>query len=330
MPDDPGNELKGAGPVHTPNLSVEEVYKAQRKALKLSWLAGKNYGGLTLETVNADHPGLALVGYMNLIHPNRVQVIGNNEIDYLNDLPASKRDVVLQELFTQKQSILFIVTSTPMISILKKCANQYNKPLVQSDRASPVVIEHLQYYLTRALAPRITIHGVYSEVMGMGVLITGESGIGKSELALELLTRNHRLIADDVVEVLKVGPDVLVGQCPESIIDYIEVRGLGLLNIRDMFGQTAVRHKKKLHFIIHLESPEDISRKNIDRLQAELFTKNILGVEVPQITLFVAPGRNLAVLVETATRVYIQRKNGVNTLDEFMKRHNEQIEKNSE
>jgi len=174
--------------------------------------------------------------------------------------------------------------------------------------ASPVVIDHLQYYLTRALAPRVTVHGVYMEVMGMGVLITGESGIGKSELALELLSRDHRLIADDAVEFVRVGPDVIVGQCPTLLSDFLEVRGLGILDIRLMFGETAVRHKKKLHLIVHLESIQRMKMSKIDRLQTTQRTRSILDVDIPEVALFVGPGRNLAVLVEAATRANILRQ----------------------
>jgi HPr kinase/phosphorylase len=187
------------------------------------------------------------------------------------------------------------------------------------------VIDHLQYYLTRALAPRVTVHGVYMEVMGMGVLITGESGIGKSELALELLSRNHRLIADDAVEFVRVGPDVIVGQCPTLLSDFLEVRGLGILDIRLMFGETAVRHKKKLHLIVHLESIQRQKMSKIDRLQTTQRTRSILDVDIPEVALFVGPGRNLAVLVEAATRAYILRMWGFDPLEEFMKRHHEHM-----
>jgi HPr kinase/phosphorylase len=187
----------------------------------------------------------------------------------------------------------------------------------------------LQYYLTRALAPRVTVHGVYLEVMGMGVLITGESGIGKSELALELLSRNHRLIADDAVELIRVGPDVLVGQCPHVLSDYLEVRGLGILDVRLMFGETAVRHKKKLHLIVRMERIDKGKHSKIDRLQAQQKTRRILDVEVPEVTLYVGPGRNLSVLVEAATRAYILRMWGINPLEDFIKRQQAVMKKSA-
>jgi len=186
----------------------------------------------------------------------------------------------------------------------------------------------MQYFLTRALAPRVTVHGVYMEVMGMGVLITGESGIGKSELALELLSRNHRLIADDAVELIRIGPDVLVGQCPNGLSDYLEVRGLGILDVRLMFGETAVRHKKKLHLIVHLDHMDPRKMGKIDRLQAQQQTRTILDIDIPTTVLYVGPGRNLAVLVETATRAYILRMWGINPLEDFIKRQQAIMHKN--
>ncbi len=150
----------------------------------------------------------------------------------------------------------------------------------------------------------------------MGVLITGESGIGKSELALELLSRNHRLIADDAVEFIRVAPDVLVGQCPQTLSEYLEVRGLGILDIRAMFGETAVRHKKKLHLVVRLERSREHTH-NTDRLQAQSKVCSILDVEIPEVRLYVAPGRNLAVLVESATRAHILSTWGIDALTEF-------------
>ena len=302
-------------------LTARDLIDAQRAPLKLQWLAGKNGGDRLLEPATAKYPGLALVGHLNFVHPNRVQVIGSAEINYLNNLSGEKRKGAINEIFGCKSTAVAVTAEITVPDELKHAADQYDLPLLFSPLPSPVVIEHLQYYLTRALAPRITEHGVYMEVMGMGVFITGESGIGKSELALELLSRNHRLIADDAVEFIKVGPDVLVGQCPETTLsDYMEVRGLGIIDVRDMFGETAVRHKKKLHLILRQERLEEQDLANIDRLQAEQMTRTILGVEIPEVILYVAPGRNLAVLVEAATRAYILRMWGMSSLEEFMKK----------
>jgi HPr kinase/phosphorylase len=313
----------------SPRLTANDLFEAQKESLELKWLAGKKGGAALLEPATAKFPGLALVGHLNFIHPNRVQIISDIEVSYFESLTVSERKQAITRLVSSEPTTIIVLATQQRPDDLIKAAKKIDKPLLASPFPGPVVIEHMQYYLTRALAPRLTIHGVYLEVMGMGVLITGESGIGKSELALELLSRNHRLIADDAVEFIKVGPDVLVGQCPEALTDYLEVRGLGILDIRAMFGETAVRHKKKLHLIVHLEQLENTDQSGIDRIQAEQMTRSLLDVDMPKVILFVAPGRNLAVLVEAATRAHILRMWGIDVLEEFEKRHQKLISKSS-
>lgn len=319
-----------SAPSSNPVVTADDLFQAQEKRLQLEWLAGHNGRETLLEPATAKFPGLALVGHLNFVHPNRVQVLGDTEIKYLKDLPAERNEQLLKELFSCPTTAVIVIASSKKPAYLAKQADNANMPLFYSPLPSPVVIEHLQYYLARALAPRVTIHGVYMEVLGMGVLITGESGIGKSELALELLSRNHRLIADDVAEFIQVGPDVLVGQCPEILTDYMEVRGLGIINVRTMFGETAVRHKKKLHLIVNLTKLTGDQSANVDRLQTKEQDRQVLGTEVPEVVLYVAPGRNLAVLVEAATQAYILRTRGIDPLNEFMDRHQELIKKNSQ
>jgi len=313
----------------TPTVTVNDLFEAESGPLKLKWVAGEAGKRRLLEPTTAKYPGMALVGHLNFIHPNRVHVIGGTEVAYLAKLGKQEHEAAILNLFTSKKTSAVIVANDKKVSAaLISAANQTSLPLFSSPLPSPVVIDHLQYYLTRALAPRITVHGVYMEVMGMGVLITGESGIGKSELALELLSRNHRLIADDAVEFVRVGPDVLVGQCPTLLSDYLEVRGLGILDIRLMFGETAVRHKKKLHLIVRLETIQRQKMSKINRLESKQMTRGILDVEIPEVALFVGPGRNLAVLVEAATRSYILRMWGFDPLEDFMKRHQEHMNNN--
>lgn len=314
----------------TPLVTVNDLFEQQSTALKLKWIAGRAGQDRLLEPTTARFPGMALVGHLNRIHPNRVQVIGEQELAYLKKLAARERAELLREVFTCKKTAAVIVAGNRRCAAeLSREADRHGLALFASGLPSPVVIDHLQYYLTRALAPRITVHGVYLEVMGMGVLITGESGIGKSELALELLSRNHRLIADDAVELVRVGPDVLVGQCPHVLSDYLEVRGLGVLDVRLMFGETAVRHKKRLHLIVHMEQIHKDKYSKIDRLQAQQRTRRLLDVEVPEVSLYVGPGRNLAVLVEAATRAYILRVWGINPLEDFIKRQQAMIKKSA-
>jgi len=313
--------------MNTPAVTARDLYVAESGPLKLKWIAGEAGKDRLLEPMTAKFPGMALVGHLNFVHPNRIQVVGEAEINYLLRLGKAEYKNSIRDLFTcDKTSAIIVANNKKAPSDLIATANAKSLALFSSPLPSPVVIDHLQYYLTRALAPRITVHGVYMEVMGMGVLITGKSGIGKSELALELLSRNHRLIADDAVEFIRVGPDVLVGQCPTLLSDYLEVRGMGILDVRLMFGETAVRHKKKMHLIVRLETTLSEEMNKIDRLQALQKTRNILDVEIPEVSLFVGPGRNLAVLVEAATRAYILRMWGIDPLQDFMRRHQDYLD----
>ena len=310
----------------TPPVTAHDFFEAQSGPLKLKWIAGEAGKNRLLEPTTAKYPGMALVGHLNFVHPNRIQVIGEAEIAYLSRLDKKGYEEAIRNLFTcDKTSAVIVANGRNITPDLIAAADRTSLALISSSLPSPVVIDHLQYYLTRALAPRITVHGVYMEVMGMGVLITGESGIGKSELALELLSRNHRLIADDAVEFVRVGPDVIVGQCPTLLSDYLEVRGLGILDVRLMFGETAVRHKKKLHLTVRLETIQRQKMSKINRLESKQMTRAILDVEIPEVALFVGPGRNLAVLVETAIRAYILRMWGFDPLEDFMKRHQEHM-----
>ena len=311
-----------------PRLTVEDLFEAHKADLELTWVASKSAGSELLETNDANFPGMALVGHLNFIHPHRIQIIGKTEHEYLENLGENDRKKATENIFSPAQTAAVILADQITAqSELLTAAENTKTPLLTSKLPSPIIIENLQYYLTRSLAPRHTVHGVYMEVLGVGVLITGKSGVGKSELALELLSRNHRLIADDAVELVRVAPDVLVGQCPDVLSSYLEVRGLGILDIRAMFGETAIRHRKKLHLIIHMKEFGNFENSKVSRLQAEMEDRIILETSIPEILLYVAPGRNLAVLVEAAVRSYVLRVWGINPVDDFIKKQQEMIAK---
>lgn len=310
-------------------LTVNDLFGAQQNPLQLKWLGGCAGKDRLLEGAAAKFPGMALVGHLNYVHPNRIQVIGSAEVNYLSKLNKEERGRAIRDLFACETSAVVVVANNEEAAPdLVQESETSGLPLFSSPLPSPRVIDDLQYYLTRALAARVTLHGVYMEVMNIGVFLTGQSGIGKSELALELLSRNHRLIGDDAIEFSRVGPNVLEGHCPETLCDFLEVRGLGILNVRAMFGETAVRRDKILHLIVRLEELSGHTG-DIDRLQAEQKTRTILGIEIPEVVLFVAPGRNLAVLVEAATRNHILRLRGINPLDEFIKKQQADMAKTS-
>jgi HPr kinase/phosphorylase len=302
-------------------LTANDLYEAQRQALKLDWVAGALGRERLLEPATAKYPGMALVGHLNFVHPNRVQVLGLTEVEYLRRLPVAERRRAIDSLFRCKTTAVVVVANGQKVEpALRTAADDHGLALLTSRLPSPRLIDGLQHYLTRALAAHVTLHGVYMEVLGLGVFLTGESGVGKSELALELLSRNHRLIADDAVQFFRVGPDVLIGRCPGELADFLEVRGLGILNVRAMFGDTSVRREKTLRLVLRLEELKQKRLARIDRLQAEQQTRTILDVEIPEVALYVAPGRNLAVLVEAATRSHILRMRGINPLADLMHR----------
>jgi len=311
----------------TTALTARELFDAQQGSLRLRWMAGQRGGERLLEPATARYPGMALVGHLNYVHPNRVQILGSAEVDYLRRLPEAEHQQALDNLFGCDTTTIVVVANADSVDPdLVAAADAAGLPLFLTPLGSPQVIDHLQHYLTRALAERTTLHGVYLEVMGLGIFITGESGSGKSEVALELLSRGHRLIADDAVEFSRTGPEVLIGRCPRMLRDFLEVRGLGILNVRAMFGDTAVRPEKTLRLIVHLQplTPERMTK--VDRLQAEQKTRTILDVDIPEVVLYVAPGRNLAVLVEAATRAHILRMRGINPLEELMQRQQNSME----
>ena len=302
-----------------PTLTISEVFDRKSEELQLKWLAGKDGKDRLLELPNARYPGMALVGHLSLIHPNRVQVLGETEIRFLDDKNANDRQASLDKLFSSEATAAVIVSGDTVAQDLVETADRHKLALFSSALPSPIIIELLQHFLSESLATRLTRHGVYIEVMGIGVFVTGESGIGKSELALELMSRGHRLVADDAVEFYRSGPDTIVGRCmnPE-LMDYLEVRGLGVMNVRSMFGETAVRKRKQLHFIIHLEKFDADRIRELDRIEGARSTTNILGVDVPEVVIFVAPGRNLAVLLEAATRTHILKMWGMDPAQEFL------------
>ena len=302
-----------------PTLTISEVFDHKSEELQLRWVAGKEGKDRLLELPNAKYPGMALVGHLSLIHPNRVQVLGETEIHFLDDKTGAERQNSLDKLFSSDATSAVIVSGNEVAPDLIETADRHKLALFSTTLPSPIIIELLQHFLSESLATRLTRHGVYIEVMGIGVFVTGESGIGKSELALELMSRGHRLIADDAVEFYRSGPDTIVGRCmnPE-LMDYLEVRGLGVMNVRSMFGETAVRKRKQLHFIIHLEQFDLDRIRELDRIEGARSTTNILGVDIPEVVIFVAPGRNLAVLLEAATRTHILKMWGMDPAQEFL------------
>ncbi|MFP5374498.1 MAG: HPr(Ser) kinase/phosphatase, partial [Gammaproteobacteria bacterium] len=227
-------------------VSARELFDQLRELLELRWAAGERGEGRILESVQTVARRPSLAGYLNKIYPNKVQILGSEELAWLDTLDSRQRWETIEKIIQFRPLALVISKGQAAPADLVEAANESDTPLWTSPRRGHELLNHLQYHLARRLAPRVTLHGVFMEIYSIGVLITGDSGAGKSELALELITRGHRLVADDAPEFTQIAPDVLDGTCPEMLQDMLEVRGLGVLNIREMFGDTAVKRNKYL------------------------------------------------------------------------------------
>ena len=310
-------------------VTVETLFRDMAEQLKLQWVAGQTGGGRTLSSETIQKPTLALIGHLNFVHPNRVQVLGCAEMDYLRGLSDSALRDAIDHLFSTELAAVVIANGEAVPSLLIDSAERTGTPLLASSLVSPTLMSHLGHYLTQRLAEATSIHGVFLEVLGTGVLIKGDAGVGKSELALELITRGHRLVADDVVELKHVAPETLEGNCPPMIRDFLEVRGLGILNIRYLFGETAVKMQKNLKLIVELVQDQEIGEVGLNRLDMVASTETILEVGIPKVRIPVAAGRNLAVLVEVAVRNHILKSRGINPVEQFIKRQQAAIDRNS-
>ncbi len=288
--------------------SVSCLYDKLRDQLNLHWIGGTK----TDRTIGwpARGHGLGLVGHLSFVRRHCIEILGDAEWKYLRGLDDSRRHAALEQaLSPPTTAALIIADDVRAYAAIKAVAAAHALPLLRTPLASTDLLTYLHYYLTQWLAETHVVHGVFMEVLGIGVLISGASGAGKSELALELISRGHRLVADDAPEFTRVAPDTLLGVCPEALQDYLEVRGLGLLNVRALFGNSAVKRSKYLRLIVHLQRAGNRRRVRADRLSSE-GQRTLLGVRIPEITMPVAAGRNLAVLVEAATRNHLARLNG--------------------
>ncbi len=309
-------------------ITARELFEQQRERLALRWVAGERGAERVLESVETVARRPSLSGYLNIIYPNKVQILGTEELAWLDALDSRQRWETIEKMIQFRPLALVISKNQQCPEDLREAANETDTPLWISPKRGHELLNHLSYHLARTLAPRVTLHGVFMEIYSIGVLITGESGSGKSELALELVTRGHRLVADDAPEFTQIAPDVLDGTCPEMLQDLLELRGLGVLNIRQMFGDTAVKRNKYLRLIVHLTRPHlEPQPSGIERLTGDMGMRRVLDLDVPMITLPVMPGRNLAVLTEAATRTHILRAKGVDPAAAFMARHSHFLER---
>lgn len=304
--------------------TVAQLYDDNRTRLSLTWVCGEAGSGALVR----QDPGesAAFVGHLNLIHPNRIQIVGPHEEAHIAGLETERLGRVIERSFTPSPAALILADGVPGHPGVLEFAETRNIAVLRSPLPAAFLIDKLRRYLARTLAESTERHGVFMDVLGLGVLITGDSGVGKSELGLELISRGHGLVADDVVEILRIGTTQLEGHCPPMLKDFLEVRGLGMLNVRTIFGETAVRPKMNLRLLVHLLKPTQ-STPQIERLPLHELSEEILDVTVRKVVIPVAAGRNLAVLVEAAVRNYILQLRGIDSTGEFVQRQKAELDK---
>ena len=298
--------------------SVAHLYESNVERLSLSWL-GSRPGGEALLVQDAKEAA-AFVGHLNLIHPNRVQVLGRHEQAHLEALDDARLQQLVDAVMAARPAAVMLSDGVPGHSHLLQAGEAHGIAMFSSPLPTAFVIDKLHRFLSKTLAETTSRHGVFMDVLGLGVMITGDSGVGKSELGLELISRGAGLVADDVVEISRITTGMLVGRAPSMLRNFLEVRGLGVLNIRAIFGETAVRPKMNLRLIVHLARPNQPGGTAVERLPLHEQTEDILGVPVRKMVVPVAAGRNLAVLIEAAVRNYILQLRGYNSTEEFMER----------
>jgi HPr kinase/phosphorylase len=314
----PEVDLFDSGGIGVPcRLTVDGLVDGSKATLGLTWVAGRSGGARPAALPAPDT--VDQVGYLNLIHPHRIQVLGEAEVAFFQRLSPQRREHILDELMVGRPPALILADGIDAPPALAAACELHGLPLLASRHPSARSIELLRSYLAKAMAVSCSLHGVLMDVLGMGVLISGESGLGKSEVGLELISRGHGLVADDVVELHRVGPTTIEGRCPPILHGLLEVRGLGLLDIKTVFGETAVRRKMRLKLIVHLVR-RNTHEDEYERLPLEDLTQDVLGLQVRKVVIPVAAGRNLGVLVEAAVRNTILRLRGIDTMRDFIGR----------
>ena len=306
-------------PSENPKISVAEFVKNAPAELNLQVLAGaKGLAHNQIVSPRIQKLGLALAGFSHYIHAGRIQVVGQNEISYLLQFDGEHRIEILNNLNPEQISCILITKNLEPPPELLEIADAKNLPVLRTAQVSSNAISTVSNHLLEILAPQITLHGVLMEIHGIGVLILGESGIGKSECALDLITRGHQLISDDSIIVRRLG-DRLIGSSPELTVEHLEIRGLGIINVRDLFGVSAIGKPKPIELVIEVEKWNDVA--HIERLGLDRHEKEIFDVKITKFVLPITAGRNLSTLVETAVRIHLLRDSGYDAAKNLVEKH---------
>ncbi len=305
--------------------TLQTLFDDNEQPLGFSWVAGRSGGARQLKESSAAEVRAAdIVGFLNLIHADRLHVMGTPEVQYMSRMDAARRAHYANDLIAGGALGLIVTQGLELPEDMIAVAERVGLAIFASPLAAGQIIDRLRLYLNKKLAAHCTMHGVFMDVLGMGVLIAGESGVGKSELGLELISRGHGLVADDVVDFARVELDAIEGHCPPLLANLLEVRGLGLLDIKAIFGETAVRRKMKLRLIVELR--RQAAAALMERLPLAGTTEEVLGLPIHKVVIPVAAGRNLAVLLESAVRNTILKLRGIDTMADFVQRQRRAIE----
>ena len=309
------------------SMSAEALFEAHREALRWEWIAGHAHPERHFDenAIRDARSAADLVGYLNYIHPYRVQIVGRREVAYLTDSDAEDCERRISRIVTLEPPVLIVADQQIAPDRLVAMCDRAEIPLFVTQESAGHVIDVMRGYLGRHFADRTTRHGVFMDILGLGVLLTGESGLGKSELGLELVSRGHGLVADDAVDIFRTSQTTLEGRCPDLLQNLLEVRGIGLLDIKAIFGETAVRRKMRLQLIVHLVRQSTMER-DFERLPYEPLYEVVLDNLVRKVVIAVDAGRNLAVLVEAAVRNTVLQLRGIDTYQEFVARHQKAME----
>lgn len=302
-------------------VSADALFEAHRHLFKWQWLGGTGNPERRFDEVAVSdaRSGSDLVGYLNYIHPYRIQILGRREIEYLTESTVEDCARRVSRIIGLEPPALVVADDQPAPEQLVALCDRAQIPLFATQVSAAYAIDVLRAYLSKHFADRTTMHGVFMDILGVGVLITGESGLGKSEIGLELISRGNGLVADDAVDFARLNQDTIEGRCPELLLNLLELRGIGLLDIKAIFGETAVRRRMRLKLIVHLVRRATLDR-DYERLPTEPLTQDVLGVLIRKVVIPVEAGRNLAVLVEAAVRNTILQLRGIDTFKDFVER----------
>lgn len=305
--------------------TADELFERLRARLSLRRVAEPQGQGRQL--CNRENPiHRAMVGHLNPLRGHRITILGKNEVDHINAQPKAEATQLCERMAGEPLALIAVGDDqAPPAHLLAACA-RFDTPLWTAPITSHELVRGIQYYVDGHLTIPAILHGVLLDVLGTGVLITGTPGVGKSELALELVSRGHRLIADDAPELRRTAPDTITGSCPETLRDFMEVRGLGVLDIRAMYGDSAIKYRQSLRLIVHLEPMDDAQLHQIDRLHGSRGVQDVLGVPIPTVTIPVTAGRDLAVLLEAAVRNQMLLFKSYDASERFIRMQSERIE----